>query len=119
MAVAPARVQPLWRQPPVWFLVLARLCATLGTHLTGVHLVAFFVAAGYDPLLAAAAIAGVGCVSVVGRPLSGALSDAFGREVIYTVGLGVWSSAPRRGTCFPPPVLGKSWGWYRWVAAWG
>jgi len=53
------------RQPPVWGLVLARLCATLGTHLTSVHLVAFFIAAGYDPVLAAAAIAGVGVVSVV------------------------------------------------------
>jgi MFS family permease len=73
--------------------VLARLCASLGTHLTSVHLVAFFVTAGYDPLLAAAAIAGVGCVSVVGRPLSGALSDVLGREVMYTVGLGMHISA--------------------------
>jgi MFS family permease len=92
-AVAPTRQQRLWRQAPVWFLVLARLCATLGTHLTSVHLVAFFVAAGYDPLLAASAIAGVGCISVVGRPLSGALSDVLGREVMYTVGLGMHISA--------------------------
>jgi MFS family permease len=81
------------RQPPVWGLVLARLCATLGTHLTSVHLMAFFIAAGYDPVLAAAAIAGVGVVSVVGRPLSGALSDVLGREVMYTVGLGMHISA--------------------------
>jgi MFS family permease len=92
-AVAPIRQQQLWRHAPVWFLVLARLCATLGTHLTSVHLVAFFVAAGYDPLLAASAIAGVGCISVVGRPLSGALSDVLGREVMYTVGLGMHISA--------------------------
>jgi MFS family permease len=91
--VAPIQVRQLWRRPPVWFLVLARLCATLGTHLTSVHLVAFFVTAGYDPLLAATAIAGVGCVSVVGRPLSGALSDGLGREVMYTVGLGMHVSA--------------------------
>ena len=81
------------RQPPVWGLVLARLCATLGTHLTSVHLVAFFVAAGYDPVLAATAIAAVGGISVVGRPLSGALSDVLGREVMYTVGLGMHVSA--------------------------
>ena len=81
------------RQPPVWGLVLARLCATLGTHLTSVHLMAFFVAAGYDPVLAAAAIAGVGGVSMVGRPLSGALSDVLGREVMYTIGLGMHISA--------------------------
>src|SRR5262249_60670146 len=60
---------------------------------TSVHLVAFFIAAGYDPVLAAAAIAGVGVVSVVGRPLSGALSDVLGREVMYTVGLGMHISA--------------------------
>lgn len=95
---APAAVTPTpWRQivrrPPVWGLVLARLCATLGTHLTSVHLVAFFIAAGYDPVLAAASIAGVGVVSVVGRPLSGALSDVLGREVMYTVGFGMHISA--------------------------
>jgi MFS family permease len=81
------------RQPPVWGLILARLCATMGTHLTSVHLVAFFVAAGYDPVLAAAAIAGVGGISILGRPLSGALSDVLGREVMYTVGLGMHISA--------------------------
>ena len=92
-AVEPTSWRQIVRQPPVWGLMLARLCATLGTHLTSVHLVAFFVAAGYDPGLAAAAIAGVGAISVVGRPLSGALSDVLGREVMYTVGLGMHISA--------------------------
>jgi MFS family permease len=92
-AVGAPQVRQLWRWPAVWFLVLARLFASLGTHLTSVHLVAFFVTAGYDPLLAATAIAGVGCVGVVGRPLSGALSDRLGREVMYTVGLGMHISA--------------------------
>jgi MFS family permease len=91
--VAPTLTRQIIRRPPVWCLVLARLFASLGTHLTSVHLVAFFVAAGYDPLLAASAIAGVGLVSVVGRPLSGTLSDVLGREVMYTVGLGVHISA--------------------------
>ena len=92
-AVASAPRRQLWRQRPVWFLVLARLLASLGTHLTSVHLVAFFVNAGYDPLLAASAIAGVGLVSLFGRPLSGALSDVVGRELMYTVGLGMHISA--------------------------
>jgi len=92
-AVAPTTWRQIVRQPPVWGLVLARLFATLGTHLTSVHLVAFFVAAGYDPVLAATAIAAVGGISVVGRPLSGALSDVLGREVMYTVGLGMHVSA--------------------------
>jgi MFS family permease len=89
VAVAPTLWHQIVRQRSVWGLVLARLCATLGTHLTSVHLMAFFVAAGYDPVLAAAAIAGVGGISIVGRPLSGALSDVLGREVMYTVGLGM------------------------------
>lgn len=88
-----AQAQPLWRQPPVRFLILARLCATLGSHLINVHLIAFFVAAGYDPLLAAATIAAVGCISIVGRPISGALSDVLGREIMYTAGLGMHISA--------------------------
>lgn len=83
----------LWRQPRVLFLVLARLCSTLGTHLTNVHLVAFFVSAGYDPILAVSAIAGVGLISVMGRPISGALSDVYGREIVYTAGLGMHISA--------------------------
>ncbi|MGE3538368.1 MAG: MFS transporter [Candidatus Tectimicrobiota bacterium] len=83
----------LWQQQPVWCLILARLCSTLGAHLINVHLIAFFVAAGYEPLLAASVIAGVGCVSVVGRPLSGALSDSLGRELMYTVGLGMHISS--------------------------
>lgn len=92
-SVASIRYRQLWRQRPVWCLVLARSFASLGTHLTSVHLVAFFVSSGYDPLLAASAIAGVGLISVVGRPLSGALSDVVGRELMYTVGLGMHISA--------------------------
>src|SRR5262249_13315659 len=97
-AEPPAAVKPTpWRQighrPAVWFLVLTRLFASLGSHLTSVHMVAFFVTAGYDPLLAASALAGVGLVSVIGRPLSGALSDILGREVVYTIGLGMHISA--------------------------
>jgi MFS family permease len=91
--VSSTRYRQLWRQRPVWCLVLARMFASLGTHLTSVHLVAFFVSSGYDPLLAASAIAGVGLISVVGRPLSGALSDVVGRELMYTVGLGMHISA--------------------------
>jgi MFS family permease len=77
------------RHSPVWFLVLARLLATMGNHLTHVHIVAFFITAGYNPLLAASAIGAVGLVGLVGRPVSGALSDILGREVVYTVGSGM------------------------------
>jgi MFS family permease len=61
----------------------------MGNHLTHVHLMAFFITAGYDPLLAASAIGAVGLVGMAGRPMSGALSDLLGREVVYTMGSGM------------------------------
>jgi MFS family permease len=83
------RIRRILRHPPVWFLVMARLLAAMGHHLTHVHIVAFFITAGYNPLLAASAIGAVGLVGMAGRPLSGALSDVLGREVVYTVGSGM------------------------------
>ena len=61
----------------------------MGNHLTHVHLMAFFIAAGYNSLLAASAIGAVGLVGMAGRPVSGALSDRLGREVVYTLGSGM------------------------------
>ena len=72
--------------PPLWFLVLTRLLATLGRQLIRVHLVAFLLATGYSPFTAATAIASAGIVGLVGRPLTGAFSDHAGREAIYTAG---------------------------------
>jgi len=81
-----SRLRQILRHPLVWCLVLARLLAAMGHHLIQVHIVAFFIAAGYDPLLAASAIGAVGLVGMIGRPLSGTMSDVLGREVVYTVG---------------------------------
>jgi MFS family permease len=83
------RMRRILRRPAVWFLVMARLLAAMGHHLTQVHIVAFFIVAGYNPLLAASAIGAVGLVGMAGRPISGALSDTLGREVVYTVGSGM------------------------------
>ena len=88
-ATASAQMPRVLRHSPVWFLVLARLLAAMGHHLTHVHIVAFFITAGYDPLLAASAVGAVGLVGVVGRPVSGALSDVLGRELVYTLGSGM------------------------------
>jgi MFS family permease len=57
--------------------------------MTIIHLVAFFVAAGYSHIEAASTIGVVGLLSLGGRPLTGALSDFLGRELIYTVGMGM------------------------------
>jgi MFS family permease len=83
------RMRHILRHPSVWCLVMARLLAAMGHHLTQVHMVAFFIAAGYNPLLAASAMGAVGLVGLLGRPVSGALSDVLGREVVYTVGSGM------------------------------
>ena len=40
-------------------------------------------------MLAASALGAVGLVSMIGRPLSGTLSDVLGRELVYTVGSGM------------------------------
>ncbi len=74
-------------------MVLARLSASVGISLTNVHLVAFFIAAGYSGLQAASTIGAVGVVGLVGRPISGTLSDYLGREFVYTAGLGMHVSA--------------------------
>ena len=84
-----AHMRQILRHPTVWLLVTARLLAAMGNHLTQVHIVAFFIAAGYNPLLAASAMGAVGLVGMVGPPLSGTLSDLLGREVVYTVGSGM------------------------------
>ena len=89
----PADLSGILRRPAVWFLVLARMSASVGISLTNVHLVAFFIAAGYSGLQAAATIGAVGVVGLVGRPISGTLSDFLGRELVYTAGLGMHVSA--------------------------
>ena len=83
----------IFHRPAVWFLVFARLSASVGISLTNVHLVAFFIAAGYSGLQAAATIGAVGATGIIGRPISGTLSDYLGREFVYTAGLGMHVSA--------------------------
>ena len=80
-------LRPVLRSVPLWCLVAARTFAALGNQLTTLHMVAFFVASGYTPFQAASTIGAVGLVSLGARPITGALSDYLGREIIYTVGL--------------------------------
>jgi MFS family permease len=86
VAISPPLGQVL-RQPAVWFLFLTRTFVAVGSQLTRVHLVAFFILAGYSELQAASAIGLVGLVSIVGRPVVGRASDLFGREPAYYAGL--------------------------------
>ena len=88
-----AKTNRILNRPAIWFLVSARMSASVGISFTSVHLVAFFIAAGYSGLQAAATIGAVGVVGMVGRPISGTLSDYLGREFVYTAGLGMHVSA--------------------------
>ena len=91
--VSKGQAGKLLRSDALWYLVLARTISAVGRQLTNVHMVAFFVAGGYTALQAASTIGAVGLVGLVGRPISGALSDALGRELVYTLGSGMQITA--------------------------
>jgi MFS family permease len=55
--------------------------------MTSLHIIAFFVLAGYGELQAAVAIGLVGLLGVAGRPLLGSLSDFIGRELVFSFGM--------------------------------
>lgn len=84
--VAPPPMSGIVTQPAMWLLVLTRVTGSIGVQLVRVHLVAFFVLAGYTPLIAASTMGAVGGVSVFARPLVGIASDRWGRELVFTVG---------------------------------
>ena len=92
-APPPGLTGRLLRSDALWYLVLARTISSVGRQLTNVHMVAFFVAGGYTALQAASTIGAVGLVGLVGRPISGALSDVLGRELVYTLGSGMQIAA--------------------------
>ena len=77
------------RDPAMWLLVATRVAGSTGTQMIRVHLVTFFVLAGYSAQTAANTLGGVGLVSLVARPLVGLATDRWGREWVYTVGMGI------------------------------
>jgi MFS family permease len=73
----------------VWLLLLTRAANSTASQMTQLHMVAFFILAGYGELQAAVTIGLVGLLSIGGRPIFGSLSDFIGREITYSVGLGM------------------------------
>ena len=73
----------------MWMLVLTRITGSVGVQLIRVHLVAFFVLAGYTAQQAANTMGAVGLVSLFARPLVGLATDRWGRESVYTVGMSI------------------------------
>ena len=97
-ADAPATPSPRRRPPALgnsvrdlamWLLVLTRITGSVGVQLIRVHLVSFFVLAGYTTQSAANTIGAVGLVSLFARPLVGLATDKWGRESVYTVGMSI------------------------------
>ena len=78
-------VKGMLRQPAVWFLLATRAVASTANQMTMVHLLAFFVLAGYGELQAALAIGFGGLLNMGGRPCFGLLSDMIGREIVFTI----------------------------------
>ena len=81
------------RDAAMWLLVLTRVFGSTGTQMIRVHLVTFFVLAGYSVQTAANTLGAVGMVSVFARPLVGLATDRWGRESVYTVGMTVAAGA--------------------------
>jgi MFS family permease len=72
---------------PVWLLFLSRATSSTANQMTSLHIIAFFILAGYGELQAAVTIGLVGLLGVAGRPLFGSLSDFIGRELVFSLGM--------------------------------
>ena len=81
------------RRPAMWLLVLTRIAGSTGTQMIRIHLVTFFVLAGYGTQTAANTLGLVGLVSLFARPLVGGATDRWGRESVYTIGMSIAAGA--------------------------
>ena len=86
---APPALDRVIRDAAMWLLVATRIAGSTGTQMIRVHLVTFFVLAGYGPQTAANTLGAVGLVSLFARPLVGLATDRWGREWVYTAGMGI------------------------------
>ena len=73
------------KEAAVWLLLFSRAAQALSNQMTNLHIIAFFVLAGYGEMQSATAIGAAGLFGVGARPCFGILSDKFGREIVYTV----------------------------------
>lgn len=72
------------RRWPVWLLFLCRATNSTANQMITLHIIAFFVLAGYGELQAAVTLGMVGLLGIAGRPVFGSLSDILGREAIFS-----------------------------------
>ena len=91
--VSPSRPLPMMdilRVRSVWMLVVTRVLGCVGNQMIRLHLIAFFLLAGYSPLQSGSVIGIAGFLNIVGRPITGAMSDRLGRELGYTITMGLY-----------------------------
>ena len=74
-------------EPTVWLLLLSRSAASVAHQMTHLHILAFFVLAGYGEMQAAGALGLAGIIGIVARPCFGILSDKMGREIVFTIAM--------------------------------
>ena len=77
------------KEPAVWMLLLSRATASISNQMTSLHIIAFFVLAGYGEMQSAAAIGAAGLFGIGARPAFGILSDKIGREIVLTIAMGM------------------------------
>ena len=77
------------KEPAVWMLLISRATASISNQMTSLHIIAFFVLAGYGEMQSAAAIGAAGLFGIGARPAFGILSDKIGREIVLTIAMGM------------------------------
>ena len=86
----PLPMMNVLRVKSVRMLIFTRVLGCVGNQMIRLHLIAFFLLVGYSPLQAGGVIGVAGFLNVVGRPITGALSDRLGRELGYTIIMGFY-----------------------------
>lgn len=71
-----------------WLLFASVLSAMVALQVVMVHQAAYLKDQGFDPMLAASAVALVGIFGSIGKICWGTLSDRLGREAAYSLGVG-------------------------------
>lgn len=71
-----------------WLLFASVLSAMVALQVVMVHQAAYLKDQGFDPMLAASAVALVGIFGSLGKICWGTLSDRWGREAAYSLGVG-------------------------------